>query len=623
MRDLINLFYRLLPVKEIIKCRELSQEFLYMYRSLNVIDLINKYPIKDGQKKILYYVAFYSYLPPQRSKKWLSGRIGDIELKPVMIPASIGGSEVSAVIGESKYGGEEKIIAAKLGIDGGFNSSISTRWGKMLEPVVRHVNSLRFKTKIYEVGAVPNISILKYGFPLVRYSTDGIACVKFSEFKKILGQEDPNLINSDEFLNTQKKLESQNRDYIMLNFEIKCPLMTIPNGEVPKNYRAQPKTGSNTLLIIDMNIFINNLFRKCSIKDFCLSNNKYDKNLHKYYSRKIQSPLYCGFVGLYSMAKKTPYRFYCDQSITNIKSLILHVSTCIKTILTTKSSEFYGLVPTEEGLSKYIYIAWKFLPAETKFNNKLRFTVIWNIVRMCYKNVQSFKENNEKYKAITENTLTMIDEASHKFNLSELSYGDDLGAAPYDDFCDVMEKWDSNLEMQMYYPENYYFPVGHLWGMTHGDLTLQEEDRAKHWLWHELYKFCNFCSIKNYTPIGVIPWKIFASDYLPMYDDKNFLRRYEPKIRQVTDRIEEIKKKALKDGGPYQSEQYKKICWEEMTKYYPQYAEKNNPFIKKFDPESEKPDPSPEKPEKKERPEKNVSKKEFIKEFNEDFDNLL
>jgi hypothetical protein len=559
MNEFILRIYKYCPFEIVKRCRELSRAWLWGYRKLGAEYFIEKQQLTKLQK-LKFFLAFYSYLPQQRSKEWLKERIGDIILKPIMIPPTIGGSEMSSVIGENeKYGGAGKVIAAKLGLDT-FSSSIATRWGKLFEPVVRNMNIMRFKTPIYEMGAVPNRKILDpNGYPLVKYSTDGVACVKADVLKKILEEEHAQTNDIDMSCD------------VIINFEIKCPLTTVPKGVVPEHYQAQPKTGSNTLEIVDMSIFINNMFRKCCVDDFSLENRNFCRTFHKYKIGGNPKPLIGGFVGFYRN-KKSEFQYANDNIREKVIKLTNSMRINIEKHITTKSSQFYGLTPTADNMVQFVYLAR--MICSDKYNTKLNYLAIWNAIRIIYKNQPIEKQ-------IVLNTIRTLDYAGHEFNFTNLDYGTDLGTDC--NFEEIMQEWDSDNGIEIYYPENYYFSEDS-WGES-GNKALDEKTRARVWLWEEIHKFCDFCYTGSHTPIGVLPWKLFICDYILVPNEVGFLDGCQEKINEVVSIVNTIKRKALL-AGPYGSKEYFEVCKKEHLARYGQptapraYAKKKSEITK-------------------------------------------
>ncbi len=192
--------------------------------------------VNDEVDKISILSNYVSKLHsvPQRSDEWYDLR-----------KTTIGGSEISALLGLNSYENMNSLISKKLGINS-FNGNIHTRWGTIFEPITNEWAMYAFNVKcMTELGSVEGV------IPRQRYSPDGVGIVKLLD----------------------------NQDNIVL-FEYKSPSCTIPNGKIAKNYKCQVQTGLLSINIAEYAIFINNCYRKCKLAD--LSNDiKYDYVYHK------------------------------------------------------------------------------------------------------------------------------------------------------------------------------------------------------------------------------------------------------------------------------------------------------------------------------------------------------
>jgi len=206
-----------------------------------------------------------SEAPEQRSDEWY-----------LLRKNTIGGSEISTVMGVNPYNSVQSLIANKIGISS-FNGNAACRWGTLFEHVTEkwtnHV--LKMESPIIELGSIPGI------IDRQRYSPDGLGVVK--------------LLNCDD----------EYEEYIIL-FEFKAPSGTLPNGKIPKHYIPQVQTGMLSIPIVNYTIFVNNCYRKCSLLDFTF-NNIYDRNYHAgdFKKRKLglQKVYACGIICFYQTNK--------------------------------------------------------------------------------------------------------------------------------------------------------------------------------------------------------------------------------------------------------------------------------------------------------------------------------
>lgn len=182
-------------------------------------------------------IQFYNdnrHLPPQGSQEWLDLKI-----------LKVGGSQISNIIniktGKILFGGINGVIKSKLGVID-FHGSIHTLIGNLMEKVVIKILEERiFLTKIYEFGSIQSY---EQNFS---YSPDGILYLK-------------------------------SIDMIIL-IEIKNPTRRRANGKIPMHYKAQIYSGLDTIKLADMALFIDTMFRRCTIEDWVF-NEKYDTALH-------------------------------------------------------------------------------------------------------------------------------------------------------------------------------------------------------------------------------------------------------------------------------------------------------------------------------------------------------
>lgn len=209
--------------------------------------------IYSEKKKILdIFLATTDRTIIQRSAKWHEMRKN-----------TIGGSDISKIIGKNKYGSTKSFIAEKIGISS-FEGNAATRWGSLFEMASSKLMELILRSKIIEIGSVDG--------PIhrVRYSPDGIALA-----------------------------ELRNIWYIIL-LEFKAPHSTIPDGIIPSHYEPQVQTGLMNVYVSDICLFVNNCFRKCSIENIVnTSVDEYDVKYHKYDAKKRKhhtDPLCSGII---------------------------------------------------------------------------------------------------------------------------------------------------------------------------------------------------------------------------------------------------------------------------------------------------------------------------------------
>lgn len=222
----------------------------------------------DSTLKVLKtFIESAAQGPAQKSQEWYA-----IKAK------TIGGSEIATVLELNPYKKRKVLIAEKLGIGYKFDGNIATRWGNIFEDATRVFiqKVLQMEEEIIELGSIEG------PIERQRYSPDGLGIVK--------------LLNAND-----------EPEYYIILFEFKAPYKSIPDGTIPSHYLPQVKTGLMSIPIADMAIFVNNVYRKCSLNnlDFTL---KYDTEFHA--KTNFSSVYACGIVyfyqtdGQYQEAKK-------------------------------------------------------------------------------------------------------------------------------------------------------------------------------------------------------------------------------------------------------------------------------------------------------------------------------
>ncbi len=208
------------------------------------------------------YIGSLLVAPEQRSNEWYNLR-----------KTTIGGSEIASLLNVNPYGNIAKVIAEKIGLTK-FYGNTATKWGTLFENVTKLYTEkvLCMEEHIMETGSVEG------AIPRQRYSPDGIGAVE--------------LLNVDGEVDT----------YIIL-FEFKAPYRTFPNGRIPPNYIPQVQTGLISIPITEYAIFVNNSYRKCTLRELDFTPS-YDREYHAVDFKKRRkgagnSVFACGIIYLY------------------------------------------------------------------------------------------------------------------------------------------------------------------------------------------------------------------------------------------------------------------------------------------------------------------------------------
>jgi len=224
------------------------------------------------------FIESNKFLPKQGSKEWLDSRL-----------ETIGGSEISTIMGLNPYQNIKKLIMQKLGITN-FVKSAPLWFGNILEYPLQKYTELIFNTSIYETGSIP-FERSKY----IKYSPDGIAVIKKNRLRKIF--KDFNIINSrSKFDNSLEDL----KDELLILFEFKNPYMrVIKQNEIPIYYKPQPQLGLEVIDICEASIFIESIFRFCSYNDIISLNYRYNTRYHYDKIKYNNKPISYSAISLY------------------------------------------------------------------------------------------------------------------------------------------------------------------------------------------------------------------------------------------------------------------------------------------------------------------------------------
>lgn len=231
------------------------------------------------------------FLPKQGSIEWLNSRL-----------ETIGGSEISTILGLNPYQDIKKLLNQKLGITK-FVKSAPLWFGTILEYPLQKYTELVFNTDVYETGSI-QFEKSKY----IKYSPDGISVIKKDKLKRVF--KDFDIINSTSLFDNT--LANNNEELIIL-FEFKNPYMrVIKYNEIPVYYKPQPQLGLDVIDICEASIFIESVFRFCSYNDIINKNNRYNTRYHFDRNRYNNKPIAYNAFSLYYNANNT------NETLTNI-----------------------------------------------------------------------------------------------------------------------------------------------------------------------------------------------------------------------------------------------------------------------------------------------------------------
>lgn len=213
--------------------------------------------------KILHnFLNKHKYLPVQGSQEWLRSR-----------SETIGGSEISTILGLNPYQSIKQLIKQKIGLTT-FKKAPPLWFGNIFEYILQQYTEILFDTKIYETGSIPYDKS-----NLIKYSPDGLSVIKNNRLKFLLSKYD--IINKINNLSIFDNSKIENNKELLVLFEFKNPYMRVlKKNEIPVYYINQPRLGMEVINMCEVSIFIEAIFRFCSIDDIINLNNKYNTKYH-------------------------------------------------------------------------------------------------------------------------------------------------------------------------------------------------------------------------------------------------------------------------------------------------------------------------------------------------------
>jgi hypothetical protein len=443
--------------------------------------------------KLINFIKQNLQLANQGSVEWLNIR------KNI-----IGGSELSTILGVNPYNKIENLVADKIGLTK-FKGNVATRWGQLFEEISRIILETILLPdnnddyKIYETGSLEGI------IPNHRFSPDGLSVFLYN-------------LNNKEIL-----------EYLITLLEFKSPLRSIPNGYIPEYYIPQICAGLCDIELSEIGLFINNMYRKCSLSDLNYSIN-YDINFHKSdfdikKNFKPNTPLAYGIIGFYQT--KEQVILYNEYNKSNNHKL-------------SNNNELY-----------------------------LEFNILnnhYNELNNYYKelNENSDKEensdNDNEYNLDNEWNLKNIDDKIKELNSIDKSskYLIDFGDIDIDKLLKYIELnlisiqyFKPNINIKEY---NKYLPNELIHNHNNNNIIsykLLEKDPLRF-----IEKFSIQCKNNNLIPIGYLPWKLFKSDIIVVEKDPLYIYQFVDKIQDTILIIKDINSSELIDDKIIKFKEY-------------------------------------------------------------------
>jgi hypothetical protein len=435
-------------------------------------------------------------LAPQGSEQWLKDR-----------QTCIGGSEISSVIGKNPFSTLQGLIAQKVSLTS-FNGNTACRWGNLFE----NVSELLFKilfidtsvagNKIYATGSIQHNTIKNH-----RYSPDGLCCVLFHE-------------NGEKIYKTTL-------------LEFKSPYSSIPTASVPPHYLPQVKAGLCTIDIAETAIFVNNMFRKCQLKQLDYTLN-YDTSYHKDTDKKLQgiNTVIANGIIMFSINLKKLHSFMSKYN--KLRSVDPDIDSDIESdltdgpfVLTNKHLEFLPLDIESNDFSD----------SESDTEDYRHFDDGSNILYKIYKNILNYQEDVPISQKLGNLTKNMIDLGLHNKQLF------DQFLALYkpednDTFIDIKcIKPQINPEALSGKLSNFVVPheLGYIKENAYANNICKKYNSGK-----LISAFIDSCIDKQHIPIAYLPYKLLRSSNIVVDKDTEYLESIKEKIDSCIDIVKDI-----------------------------------------------------------------------------------
>ena len=397
-------------------------------------------------------------LAEQGSQKWLNER-----------KYIIGGSEISTLIGKNPFSNIERLIAEKVDLCS-FTGNTACRWGNLFEMVTQLIFKAMFvekPDKIYSTGSVPHKTIKNHS-----YSPDGLCCIGFKE---------NNLVYKNTLL------------------EFKSPYSSIPTTKVPTHYLPQVKAGLCTIDIAESAIFVNNMFRKCTLNQLDFTTN-YDNSYHRDTEKKLKD---------------------IDIAIAN------------------------GIIIFSITLDNLFIFEEKYKQLDTKSNNYNQ-----SYMDFCDDSSGSeFDPDENAYFDDNSNILYKIKQAINNYNECQYNPKDmfDLGNATkelFDQFLDLLD--DKFIDIKYIKPQinkialndnvaNLIIPNELNYIKDNLDTICKKYNMEK-----ILSKFTKKCKIDKSIPIAYLPWKLLRSSNIIVEKEIDYLDNIKENIDNCINIVKDI-----------------------------------------------------------------------------------
>jgi hypothetical protein len=475
--------------------------------------IIYNFIMKQTKLKILKkFIADNSDAPVQGTQSWLQGRM-----------FMVGGSEISSIIGCNPFSSMEKLVAEKTGLTK-FTGNHATRWGNLFE----NISELLFKTlfishdfkdntrktdhhtnskhnqdiitenQIYATGGIQHKTIQNH-----KYSPDGLCVLPF------------------------------NGEYQITLLEFKSPFSSVPAGTVPKHYLPQVKAGLCTIDIAERAVFVNNMFRKCSLDqlDFGLD---YDTRYHKDTDVKMR--------GIEFAAANGMILFYIRKS--NIGLFQKYYNGFID----TKVNLVIGELPkdTSDDMSD----------VDSNGNDHVKVANVSNGDEFAIGYGSDISDDEPETMEETRQRIMCNDGTNIMYMIQDTTESKkliDFGKMEGNLFNQFLELYKTDnqqsfLDIKCIKPQinrgllqqkskNFIIPceLGYVREPDYIDTVCREYNFAK-----IITKFTGRCETKGDIPIGYLPWKLMKGSNIMVERDPEYLNTHREKIDRVISIVKDI-----------------------------------------------------------------------------------
>jgi hypothetical protein len=310
--------------------------------ALNLLPISTAHDVHHARMEdhLISFVKTYQDGTQQRDSKWFA-----------LMGVTVGGSEISSLMGINPYSSLYDVAASKLAILENrhvWNGGDACWWGTLFEDVLGKYVEIDLGGVIYG----DNICVQQImghrnspdGYIVARFSVpqdvarddadddsendiennaDDDACVVVDSENDVACDSGVVCGISIPQLNLYTTADDDNGELIpiIVLLEFKCPLSRKPTGKVPRHYIPQLWSGLAVSPIASFGLFVDSVFRKCCLLDLG-DNPEYDTNYHISRANEMKDqcerlPIAWGIIGVYAPKLNAPVAVRMGTSIEN------------------------------------------------------------------------------------------------------------------------------------------------------------------------------------------------------------------------------------------------------------------------------------------------------------------